>query len=90
MSKVTVSAQIRSRNRAYAGNLKMERGCAQCGYRKHPCALQFHHLDPSTKKFTIGRTNEWSINMLASEIAKCIVLCANCHAVLEAEKRANG
>src|SRR5690348_2421476 len=27
--------------------------CALCGFDQHPAALQFHHLDPSTKSFQI-------------------------------------
>lgn len=59
--------------------------CVACGYDRWPAALQFHHLDPSTKAFGIaagGMTR--SYEALRAETAKCVVLCANCHAAVEA------
>jgi hypothetical protein len=49
-----------------------------CG-EKHPAALDFHHTDPSTKKASVGSLNMDSIAAINAEIAKCIVLCSNCH-----------
>jgi hypothetical protein len=57
--------------------------CKLCGYSKCPEALQFHHLDPSKKKHQIsGQTRSWE-NVL-KEAKKCVLLCANCHAEVEA------
>ncbi len=60
-------------------DIKMERGCAVCGYDKHPAALHFDHIDPSTKKYSLGN-NTVPKSKVLEEIAKCQVLCANCHA----------
>jgi len=58
--------------------------CALCGYSRHSAALQFHHLDPATKSFGLGvRGITRSIEELRAEAAKCVLLCANCHAELE-------
>lgn len=58
--------------------------CALCGYARHPAALQFHHLDPTTKSFGLGvRGITRSLEKLRAEAAKCVLLCANCHAELE-------
>lgn len=53
----------------------------RCGYDKCPAALEFHHLDPSKKSFTIGdeKTHK-SQKYIEKEIKKCILICANCHA----------
>ena len=60
-------------------------GCLLCGYAKHSVALQFHHVDPSTKSFGLGvRGITRSIDKLREEAAKCSLLCANCHAEVEA------
>lgn len=60
-------------------DLKRDRACQRCGY-SNPCALDFHHRDPSTKEFDIAQ-KAWSVSeeRLIAEIEKCDVLCANCH-----------
>jgi hypothetical protein len=39
--------------------------------------LDFHHTDPRAKEFKISQMR--TIPRLKAEIAKCIVICANCH-----------
>lgn len=55
--------------------------CNRCGF-SHPAALQFHHKDPTAKEAAIASVSaNWSVARLQEEIAKCEVLCANCHAI---------
>lgn len=61
--------------------IKKESGCVKCGYNKNPIALQFHHIDPSTKKFNISEQLTCCIEKLKQEIDKCVILCANCHII---------
>lgn len=51
--------------------------CNKCGYDKY-YLLQFHHIDPSTKEFEIGR-NDYRFSRLIKEANKCILLCPRCH-----------
>ena len=54
--------------------------CQECGYNNCNQALEFHHLDPTTKSFGIskeGQTRSWK--RVKDEIDKCVLLCANCH-----------
>ena len=56
--------------------------CEICGYNKNLAALQFHHLDPSQKDFSISTNlmlKDFSMNNYYQEVDKCILLCANCH-----------
>lgn len=54
-------------------------GCKICGYNKCIDALDFHHRDPLTKKFSISNKGGHSIGDLKKEAEKCDILCANCH-----------
>lgn len=54
--------------------------CVNCGYNRDIKALDFHHVDESTKLFGLsdrGMTRSWKI--IKEEIEKCILVCANCH-----------
>ena len=54
--------------------------CEICGYDKCLGALDFHHLDPSQKDFTISNSNIYkNLDKLKEEVDKCILVCANCH-----------
>lgn len=58
--------------------------CLICGYNRCVAALHFHHLDPSTKSFTLALGgNTRSMAKVRAEASKCVVLCANCHAEVE-------
>lgn len=54
--------------------------CFLCGYSREIKALDFHHLDESTKLFGLsdrGLTRSWK--KTKEEVLKCVLLCANCH-----------
>jgi hypothetical protein len=71
------NAQIKTMNR-----LREMKGnkCELCGYNKCKAVLHFHHIDPKTKSFGIGKkAGIRSIKTLIQEAEKCQLLCANCH-----------
>jgi hypothetical protein len=72
----------RERKMQWIRKLKLKCGCSQCGYNKYHGALHFHHLDKNTKLFqlTAYEAPRHSMSKIMAEIAKCVVLCANCHA----------
>jgi hypothetical protein len=74
-------------NRDWLSAVKLERGCADCGYKAHPAALHFDHLPGAGKAFNIGHLSGRSRASLESEIAKCEVVCANCHAIRTDSRR---
>lgn len=59
--------------------------CRLCGYDRCAAALTFHHLDPAQKRFALGsRGLARSLERVRRETDKCVLLCANCHAEVEA------
>ena len=59
--------------------------CALCGYARCVSALHFHHLDPAEKRLQFS-WNGLTVSKEAAraEARKCVLLCANCHAEVEA------
>lgn len=55
-------------------------GCEKCGYDGCYGALQFHHLDPTTKSMVWNKLKKCTFNVICEELDKCVCLCANCHA----------
>jgi hypothetical protein len=73
---------------AYIQAIKMARGCADCGYRDHPAALDFDHLPGSVKKMRLATAAAGATLLrIQEEIAKCDVVCANCHRIRTANRR---
>lgn len=64
----------------FLAKIKQLRGgmCIRCGYNKCIKALEFHHLDPTKKDFTISN-DHFKLNEAIEESKKCILLCSNCH-----------
>ncbi len=59
--------------------------CRLCGYSRCMAALEFHHVVPADKRFALSRRGVTrSIERARAEAQKCVLLCANCHAEVEA------
>jgi predicted DNA-binding protein YlxM (UPF0122 family) len=60
--------------------------CVKCGYKKCNSALEFHHLDPTQKDFSLGAKGHCtSWDKIKKELDKCILVCANCHREIHGE-----
>ena len=55
---------------------KLERGCVDCGYKRHHAALHFDHV-MGMKSLNVS--NAKSLAAAQEEMKKCEVRCANCH-----------
>ena len=53
--------------------------CSSCGYDRYIGSLEFHHVNPEGKDFTLAYAKNTNFEKIKSELDKCIVLCANCH-----------
>lgn len=81
------SEAVSERRRQVKRKLVQEAGgcCALCGYDGCMSALEFHHIDPAEKRFELSRRGvSRSLERARTEAAKCMLLCANCHAEVEA------
>jgi hypothetical protein len=59
--------------------------CLICGYDRYVGGLAFHHLDRATKVTGLAqRGRALAIATLREEAEKCVLLCHNCHAEVEA------
>ena len=72
----------------YIQDFKNQSHCVDCG-QSHPATLHFHHLNSEDKLFNIGEAVDkgFSLTKIQAEIDKCIVLCANCHAIRHYNER---
>jgi hypothetical protein len=66
---------------------KTRMGCADCGYRAHPAALDFDHRPGEVKLFSINEAKRKSWMALHTEIGKCDIVCANCHRIRTANRK---
>jgi len=66
----------------------MGSACFGCGWTGLAAVFEFHHSDGSTKDFGIGQdgvARRWE--SIVAELAKCVMLCANCHREVHAGVR---
>lgn len=60
--------------------------CTDCGQKFLPCAMDFDHVGP--KSFGImNKYRDKTMEQLKQEVAKCEVVCANCHRVRTYNRR---
>lgn len=62
-------------------------GCVDCGYNGHPAALHWDHVDgdkacPDRHAIRLN----WAWARILAEVAKCELVCANCHAIRTAQR----
>jgi endo-1,4-beta-mannosidase len=79
-------ARVELRRKKHSAELRkyistIKKKCSVCGYDKYDKALEYHHINNDNKDCAIAVmvSNGYSKERINKEIAKCIVLCANCH-----------
>jgi hypothetical protein len=81
------NAKKQKKRKNFIDELKMKTGCIDCGYSKHPEALQFDHLPGFKKHFEISKSYLKPLEEVLDEIKKCEVVCACCHAIRTHNRR---
>ena len=78
-----------SRFRIKLDEIKIAKGCIDCGYNAHSAALDFDHRDPKTKLFKVAAASSRKWETVLEEIEKCDVRCSNCHRIKHQRKAAS-
>ncbi len=78
--KAEALRRFRARKREQIDNMK-RRPCADCGGTFHPYVMDFDHREGELKRFNVSAAVPLglSIETIVEEVAKCDVICSNCH-----------
>ena len=82
-------AKYESRLRAVILAAK-DKPCVDCGGTWPPCVMELDHREEEVKRFNVGdwkRLRCVGESGLRAEIAKCEVVCANCHRIRTFRRR---
>lgn len=72
----------RARNAAYVRSIKSETPCADCGQVFPPICMDFDHVRGAKVADICGLVlAPSSLQRIMDEIAKCELVCANCHRI---------
>jgi hypothetical protein len=75
-------------NKDYTCQVKLARGCIDCGFNTECEALHFDHILSRGKKlFELNHCGSRSRQTIDTEIAKCEVRCVSCHSIRHAKLR---
>lgn len=77
------NTRYRRERREFLHKLK-NKPCADCGNVFPPYVMDFHHVEPETKEASVAtliHANVATTERITAEVAKCILLCANCHRI---------
>lgn len=70
----------RLKARKYVNEYLKDKKCGTCSENRIP-ALDFHHLKDKLFNICDGVLKGYSLEKIKKEIAKCEVICANCHRI---------
>jgi hypothetical protein len=85
-----IEKAVRHRNkmRLWVISLKEGKPCTRCGGLFPHQVLHFHHRNPSEKSFDVANGyRRYSRARILAEVAKCDLLCANCHVLTHLEMK---
>ena len=82
-------ANKRNRRRYHLDRFKARTGCNNCGISGDHRILVFDHIIPlnNSQAKRVYQILSYSLKRIMTEVRKCQVLCANCHAIKSYEER---
>lgn len=83
-----IDSYKKARRKWFSEEIIAKSSCIKCG-ENHPGCLDFHHRDPNDKYMEVTKMVDAKCKeeRILAEIAKCDILCANCHRKLHYEER---
>lgn len=78
--------KLKKEKRAWLVEEKKKMSCADCGCNDHR-VLQFHHPNDDKEGNVGDMISRYSLDNVKKEMAKCEILCANCHMIKHYEER---
>jgi hypothetical protein len=81
-------AKIRKRNQEHVLAIKADTPCTDCGHKFPAVCMDFDHLDGDAKIKSISDLVQQcaSVAAIDAELAKCELVCANCHRIRTATR----
>ena len=64
--------------------------CEVCGFKydgENAACFEFHHINPSEKKYNPSTALRLIKEERDKELSKCLLVCANCHRLIHAERK---
>lgn len=86
---------LRRKNiRRWYDDVRRKTNCSKCGLSGETCPwlLEYHHRVPGTKIAGVSHlvSNGYSRKRIEEEMAKCDILCSNCHRIHHYEEKLEG
>lgn len=85
--KICTNEQTLERQREFKLKCISYKGgsCVKCGYSRCPAALEFHHIKPEHKDFSLSHARLTGFtDVIKAELDKCILVCCRCHREIHA------
>ena len=81
----------RRKIKEFISKVKKNGKCTYCP-ENHEACLDFHHNDPKLKEHQVVKmvNNRFGKKRIAEEVAKCTILCSNCHRKLHYYEHPHG
>lgn len=81
VSPTNYDSELRRKKRQVIDKIKESNPCHDCHNYFPAVCMDFDHLADKTSNVSRAVTDKWSDERIMNEIAKCELVCANCHRI---------
>ena len=83
-------ARFKRRSASHVNTIKASTPCHDCGVQYPPHVMTFDHVRGTKETDIAVAAWRWSVERIDEEIAKCEIVCANCHAERTYQRKVRG